>query len=157
MRATAFLAAAAVASAVPPIPTVKFCDPLDATACVDMPMTQSGRCVSNVGQLESMRCGAAELTKTLQKKWTGVFHFPISPRSCCGAYNITSYLAAGGRAIDTSVDYGSQPAIGAAIIAAGIPRSEMWITSKLNVESILPDMTGCVLCAPLPSAGAVHP
>lgn len=61
--------------------------------------------------------------------------------SCCGAYNISSYLAVGGRAIDTSCDYGSQPSIAAAIAASGIPRSDIWITSKLNVESCGYNMT----------------
>jgi 2,5-diketo-D-gluconate reductase A len=36
---------------------------------------------------------------------------------------------------------GSQPNIAAAIAASGIPRSSLWITSKLNVESISADMT----------------
>jgi len=43
--------------------------------------------------------------------------------------------------IDTSVDYGSQPTIAAAIAASGIPRSQLWITSKLNVESCSTNMT----------------
>ena len=32
----------------------------------------------------------------------------VQSGSCCGLYNITSWLGAGGRAIDTSCDYGSQ-------------------------------------------------
>jgi diketogulonate reductase-like aldo/keto reductase len=31
---------------------------------------------------------------------------------------------------------GSQPDIAAAIAASGIPREQLWITSKLNVESV---------------------
>ena len=46
----------------------------------------------------------------------------------------------GGTHIDTSVDYGSQPTIAAAIKASGVPRSSLWITSKLNVESCATDM-----------------
>jgi 2,5-diketo-D-gluconate reductase A len=61
--------------------------------------------------------------------------------SCCGSYNISSWLAAGGRHIDTSVDYGSQPDIAAAIQASGIPREQLWITSKLNVESCATNMS----------------
>jgi 2,5-diketo-D-gluconate reductase A len=68
----------------------------------------------------------------------------VQQGSCCGAYNISSWLALGGRAIDTSTDYGSQPAIGAAVIASGIPRSQLWITSKLNVESCASNMTAAL-------------
>ena len=44
----------------------------------------------------------------------------------------------------TSVDYGSQPTIAAAIAASGIPRSNLWITSKLNVESCATDMSSAL-------------
>jgi len=66
----------------------------------------------------------------------------VGQGSCCGAYNISSALAAGFTHIDTSVDYGSQPTIAAAIAASGIPRAELWVTSKLNVESCATDMSG---------------
>ena len=59
----------------------------------------------------------------------------VGEGSCCGTYNITSWLNAGGIHIDTSTDYGSQPDIGNAIRASGIPRANLWLTSKLNVES----------------------
>ena len=36
---------------------------------------------------------------------------------------MTAYIGLGGRAIDTSPDYGSQPAIGEAIRASGVPRN----------------------------------
>lgn len=61
--------------------------------------------------------------------------------SCCGSYNISTWLSQGGIHIDTSVDYGSQPDIAAAIAASGIPREKLWITSKLNVESCGTNMT----------------
>ena len=64
--------------------------------------------------------------------------------SCCGLYNISSYIAVGGRAIDTSSDYGSQPSIAAAIASSGIPRESFWITSKLNVEVIAANMTAAL-------------
>lgn len=32
----------------------------------------------------------------------------VGSGSCCGSYNITSWLAEGGRHIDTSCDYGSR-------------------------------------------------
>jgi 2,5-diketo-D-gluconate reductase A len=70
------------------------------------------------------------------------YNMPIVGQgSCCGAYNISSWLSQGGLHIDTSVDYGSQPTIAAAVQASGIPRSKLWITSKLNVESCATNMT----------------
>ena len=65
----------------------------------------------------------------------------VGQGSCCGSYNITSWLSAGGIHIDTSCDYGSQPTVGAAVVASGIPRENLWITSKLNVESCATNMT----------------
>jgi len=65
----------------------------------------------------------------------------VGQGSCCGSYNISTWLAAGGKHIDTSCDYGSQPTIAAAIAASGIPRSQLHITSKLNVESCGLNMT----------------
>ena len=68
----------------------------------------------------------------------------VGQGSCCGSYNISSWLAQGGTHIDTSVDYGSQPDIAAAIAASGIPREKLWITSKLNVESCATNMTAAL-------------
>jgi 2,5-diketo-D-gluconate reductase A len=65
----------------------------------------------------------------------------VGSGSCCGTYNISSWLGQGGIHIDTSCDYGSQPTIAAAVQASGIPRSKLWITSKLNVESCATNMT----------------
>ena len=68
----------------------------------------------------------------------------VGQGSCCGSYNISSWLAQGGTHIDTSVDYGSQPDIAGAIAASGIPREKLWITSKLNVESCATNMTAAL-------------
>ena len=65
----------------------------------------------------------------------------VGQGSCCGAYNISSWLSAGGIHIDTSCDYGSQPTIASAIAASGVPREKLWITSKINVESCATNMT----------------
>lgn len=65
----------------------------------------------------------------------------VGQGSCCGAYNISSWLSAGGIHIDTSCDYGSQPTISQAVVASGIPREKLWITSKINVESCATNMT----------------
>ena len=70
----------------------------------------------------------------------------IGEGSCCGSYNISSFLSivGPGAHIDTSCDYGSQPDIAQAIAASGIPREQLWITSKLNVENISSDMTNAL-------------
>lgn len=69
------------------------------------------------------------------------FDMPVVGQgSCCGSYNISTWLSQGGIHIDTSCDYGSQPTISQAVQASGIPRSKLWITSKLNVESCSLDM-----------------
>jgi 2,5-diketo-D-gluconate reductase A len=44
---------------------------------------------------------------------------------------VTSALAAGYRMIDTASAYGNEDAVGRAIAASGIPRSELFITTKL--------------------------
>jgi len=74
----------------------------------------------------------------------GVYEPVVGIGSCCGTYNVTAWIAQGNRAIDTSCDYGSQPTIGAAIRASGIPRSQFFITSKINVESCSADVTSAV-------------
>ena len=78
----------------------------------------------------------------------------VGQGSCCGAYNITSWLSAGGIHIDTSCDYGSQPTVGAAMLASGAPRSSLWLTSKLNVESCSTNMTGALFDLVLGPLGA---
>jgi diketogulonate reductase-like aldo/keto reductase len=72
----------------------------------------------------------------------GFLNMPIVGQgSCCGTYNISSWLLQGGIHIDTSCDYGSQPTIAKAVQASGVPREQLWITSKINVESCATNMT----------------
>ncbi len=47
---------------------------------------------------------------------------------------VTDALAAGYRLIDTAAAYGNEEAVGAAIAKSGIPRSELFITTKLWVQ-----------------------
>lgn len=44
------------------------------------------------------------------------------------------YLASGGRLIDTAESYANQPDLAVAIRESGIPREEIWITSKVKVR-----------------------
>ena len=47
---------------------------------------------------------------------------------------VTDALAAGYRLIDTAAAYGNEEAVGAAIAKSGIPRTELFITTKLWVQ-----------------------
>src|SRR6187431_1517929 len=47
---------------------------------------------------------------------------------------VTDALAAGYRLIDTAAAYGNEEAVGAAIAKSGIPRSELFITTKLWLQ-----------------------
>ncbi|MFE4948912.1 aldo/keto reductase [Leifsonia sp. NPDC056665] len=47
---------------------------------------------------------------------------------------VESALAAGYRSIDTAAAYGNEEAVGAAIAASGIPREDLFITTKLWIQ-----------------------
>ena len=60
-------------------------------------------------------------------------------KSSTGALLIRStldFLAAGGRLIDTAEMYGNHKDLKQAIIQSGVPRSELWITSKVNTKRV---------------------
>lgn len=47
---------------------------------------------------------------------------------------VTDALAAGYRSIDTAASYGNEDAVGRAIAASGIPRDELFITTKMWIQ-----------------------
>ena len=47
---------------------------------------------------------------------------------------VTDALAAGYRSIDTAAAYGNEEAVGRAIRASGVPRDELFVTTKLWVQ-----------------------
>ncbi|WP_186316192.1 aldo/keto reductase [Catellatospora sichuanensis] len=47
---------------------------------------------------------------------------------------VTEALAAGYRSIDTAASYGNEQAVGRAIAASGIPREELFVTTKLWIQ-----------------------
>ncbi len=47
---------------------------------------------------------------------------------------VTDALAAGYRAIDTAASYGNEEAVGRAIAASGIPRAELFVTTKMWIQ-----------------------
>ena len=98
----------------------------------------------------------------------------VGSGSCCGSYNISSWIQAGGRHIDTSCDYGSEPDVAAALQvvltvvsclfqhkyeywilcelllkilarqASGLKRSDYWVTSKIDPEDYGPDVATAI-------------
>ncbi|RNE49679.1 aldo/keto reductase [Corynebacterium alimapuense] len=60
----------------------------------------------------------------------GVFQIPAEQTERV----VTDALAAGYRHLDTAAIYGNEKAVGAAIRASGIPREELFITTKLWVQ-----------------------
>ena len=82
----------------------------------------------------------ATTTKILSIKLASGLEMPlIGYGTCCRAsakgeaiYKSTGmYLKLGGRHIDTAMSYGNHVEIGRAVKESGIPRSEIWITSKV--------------------------
>ena len=65
----------------------------------------------------------------------GVYQVPPAET----AETVTKALEVGYRHIDTAQMYGNEREVGAAIAAAGIPRDELWVTSKLNNGFHRPD------------------
>ncbi|GAA2367708.1 2,5-diketo-D-gluconic acid reductase [Catellatospora methionotrophica] len=47
---------------------------------------------------------------------------------------VTDALAAGYRALDTAASYGNEEAVGRAIAASGIPRAELFVTTKMWIQ-----------------------
>ncbi|MCX5095888.1 aldo/keto reductase [Streptomyces sp. NBC_00365] len=60
----------------------------------------------------------------------GVFQIPLEETEQA----VTDALAAGYRLLDTAASYGNEEAVGRAIKASGIPRAELFVTTKLYVQ-----------------------
>jgi 2,5-diketo-D-gluconate reductase A len=60
----------------------------------------------------------------------GVYQIPAEETEQC----VTAALAAGYRSIDTAAAYGNEEAVGRALRASGIPRDELFITTKVWVQ-----------------------
>src|ERR1700741_4625053 len=67
----------------------------------------------------------------------GLGTFRMQGEACRAA--VESALALGYRHIDTAEMYGNEEAIGAAIAAAGLARSELHVTTKVWNENLAPD------------------
>lgn len=61
----------------------------------------------------------------------GVFQIP-DPDEC--ERSVADALAVGYRLIDTAAAYGNEEAVGKAIRASGIPREEIFVTTKLWIQ-----------------------
>jgi 2,5-diketo-D-gluconate reductase A len=60
----------------------------------------------------------------------GVFQVPVEQTEQV----VTDALAAGYRSIDTAASYGNEEAVGRAIAKSGIPRDELFVTTKLWIQ-----------------------
>ena len=67
----------------------------------------------------------------------GLGTFRMQGDACRAA--VESALALGYRHIDTAEMYGNEEAIGAAIAAAGVPRGDLHVTTKVWLENLAPD------------------
>ncbi|CAE8720345.1 unnamed protein product [Polarella glacialis] len=57
--------------------------------------------------------------------------FRVSLETCTVQAGVEQWLRLGGRHIDTADEYGTQPDVGLAIKASGVPRSEIFLTTKI--------------------------
>ena len=67
---------------------------------------------------------------TKPKEGYGVFQIPANECKRC----VLDALSAGYRMIDTAAAYGNEEGVGAAICESGIPREELFITTKLWIQ-----------------------
>ncbi|GAA3677819.1 aldo/keto reductase [Nocardioides ginsengisoli] len=65
----------------------------------------------------------------------GVFQVPPADTQAV----VTDALAAGYRHLDTAQMYGNEEGVGAAVAASGIPRDELYVTTKLHNNNHRPD------------------
>ncbi|GAA4813592.1 hypothetical protein GCM10023220_51420 [Streptomyces ziwulingensis] len=70
---------------------------------------------------------------------------------------VADALAAGYRLLDTAAAYGNEEAVGRAVKAAGVPREELFVTTKLWVQTACGTSPGAAspkartTCSPTPS------
>jgi 2,5-diketo-D-gluconate reductase A len=64
---------------------------------------------------------------------------PTEANAEVSAKTVAEALAAGYRHIDTAQAYGTEPGVGKAIAESGIPREEIYVTSKLSNANHAPD------------------
>jgi 2,5-diketo-D-gluconate reductase A len=79
----------------------------------------------------------------------GVFQIPIDQTEAA----VTDALAAGYRHLDTAASYGNEEAVGRAIAASGIPRAELFVTTKLWVQDAGEEPTKAAFDASLQRLG----
>lgn len=74
------------------------------------------------------------LNNGVQMPLVGFGVFQVDPKSCEGT--VSAALASGYRLLDTASSYQNEEAVGAAIAASGIPRSELFVTTKAFVHQM---------------------
>lgn len=72
------------------------------------------------------------LNKGVEMPIIGFGVFPIPPDETEGA--VRDALGVGYRHMDTAAAYGNEEAVGRAIKSSGIPRGELFVTTKLRIQ-----------------------
>lgn len=73
--------------------------------------------------------------------------------SCTVQQGVEQWLRLGGRHLDTADDYGTQPDVGRALAASGVPRHEVFITTKIPGPIGKASVTDKILHTALPQLG----
>jgi len=73
--------------------------------------------------------------------------------SCSVQDGVEQWLRLGGRHIDTADDYGTQPDVGRALKASGVPREELFVTTKIPGPIGRANVTDKILHTALPQLG----
>uniref|UniRef100_A0A7S1WWF9 NADP-dependent oxidoreductase domain-containing protein n=1 Tax=Alexandrium catenella TaxID=2925 RepID=A0A7S1WWF9_ALECA len=73
--------------------------------------------------------------------------------SCSAQQGVEQWLQLGGRHIDTADTYGTQPDVGRALHASGVPRSEVFITTKIPGPIGKEAVTDKIMNTALPQLG----
>ena len=74
---------------------------------------------------------AATLANGVRMPWLGLGVFKITDSDEC-KNAVTAALACGYRSIDTALGYRNEEAVGEALRSAGVPREEIFVTTKLS-------------------------
>jgi diketogulonate reductase-like aldo/keto reductase len=93
---------------------------------------QTNRSKGTMSMQNTVNMQTVTLNNGVQMPILGFGVFQVGPEETEKA--VTDALAAGYRLIDTAAAYQNEEAVGAAIAKSGIPRSELFITTKLWVQ-----------------------
>lgn len=100
--------------------------------CVSGPVYSAGSfAVAVVGEYNSVQTVTLNNGVLMPAVGFGVFQIPAALTEQA----VSDALAAGYRHLDTAASYGNEEAVGRAVKASGIPREELFITTKLWIQA----------------------